>query len=67
MTMTTHAYDADLLQDRGSATTGVANATSHMAIIKRFAKFTLSLVLIATVVTAVMAIRVVAWFPPFHH
>jgi hypothetical protein len=67
MTVTTHAYDADLLQDRGSTTTGVANATSHVAMIMRFVKFALSLVLIAIVVTAVMAIRVVAWFPPFHH
>jgi hypothetical protein len=35
--------------------------------IKRFAGFALSMALIAIVMTAIMAIKVVAWFPPFHH
>ena len=67
MTMITHAHGRRLLQGHNVSTTDGSDAASHVAMIKRFAKFTLSIALIAIVVTAVMAIRGVAWFPPFHH
>jgi hypothetical protein len=50
-----------------SITCKAPDAAAHVAMLKRFAKFTLSLALIALAITAVMAIRVAAWFPPFHH
>jgi hypothetical protein len=67
MTMIIHARDHQLLRGYGVRTADASRGASHLAMIKRFAKFTLSIALIAIVVTAVMAIRVVAWFPPFHH
>jgi hypothetical protein len=67
MTMITHAHGRQLLQGYSVGTADASRATSHIAMIKRFAKFTLSMALIAIVMTAVMAIKVVAWFPPFHH
>jgi hypothetical protein len=66
MTMITHTHNPNLLH-RDASVAQQWDTASHVAIIKRFAKVTLSIVLIAIVVTAVMAIRVVAWFPPFHH
>jgi hypothetical protein len=67
MTMITHAHGRRLPHGYGASTTDGSNAASHIAMIKRFAKFTLSIALIAIAVTAIMAIKVVAWFPPFHH
>ena len=67
MTMITHAHGRQLLQGYHAGTADASNAASHVAMIKRFAKFVLSMALIAIVMTAIMAIRVVAWFPPFHH
>jgi hypothetical protein len=67
MTMMTHAHGRQLLQGHGIGTADAFPAASHIAMIKRFAKFVLSMVLIAIVMTAIMAIRVVTWFPPFHH
>jgi hypothetical protein len=61
MTMITHA------QGYSVGTADASRAASHIAMIKRFAKFTLSMAFIAIVMTAVMAIKVVAWFPPLHH
>jgi hypothetical protein len=66
MTMITHAH-SPLLQGHGVSNADGSTGASHLAMIKRFAKFTLSIALIAIVMTAIMAIRVVAWFPPFHH
>jgi hypothetical protein len=66
MTMMTHTHNPHLLQNHSSSA-GVSNAASHVAMIKRFAGFVLSMALIAIVMTAIMAIKVVAWFPPFHH
>ena len=65
MTMINHAQGHQFLQGHDAA--DGFPAASHIAMIKRFAKFTLSAALVAIVVTAIMAIRVVAWFPPFHH
>jgi hypothetical protein len=67
MTMTTHAHGRQLLQGYSVGTADASRAASHIAMIKRFAKFTLSMAFIAIVMTAVMAIKVVAWFPPLHH
>ena len=67
MTMMTHAHNPHMLQGHIVGATEVAGAQSHLATIKRFAKFALMLALFAIAVTGIMAIRVVAWFPPFHH
>jgi hypothetical protein len=67
MTMITHPHGRQMPQGRGVGAVDGFRAASHVAMIKRFAKFTLSAALVAIVVTAIMAIRVVAWFPPFHH
>jgi hypothetical protein len=67
MTMIAHTHGRQLLQGYGVSTAIGSGAAAHVAMIKRFVKFTLSIAFIAIVVTAVMAIRVVAWFPPFHH
>jgi hypothetical protein len=66
MTMMTHTHTPHLLQNHSSSTS-ISNAASHVAMIKRFARFVLSIALIAIVMTAIMAIKIVAWFPPFHH
>jgi hypothetical protein len=66
MTMMTHTHNPRLLQNH-SSTADVSNAASHLAMIKRFAKFVLAMTLFAVVLVGIMAIRVVAWFPPFHH
>jgi hypothetical protein len=67
MTTMTHAHGRQLPQDYAVGTADASRAASHVAMIKRFARFVLSMALIAIVMTAIMAIRVVAWFPPFHH
>jgi hypothetical protein len=68
MTMMTHAHSPHLLQDHSSSSTAdVSNATSHLAMIKRFAKFALTLVLFVLALAGIMAIRFLVWMPPFHH
>ncbi len=66
MTMMTHAHNPHLLRDHSSSATDVSDA-SHLVMIKRFARFALTLMLFAVALITVMAIRVVAWFPPFYH
>jgi hypothetical protein len=65
MTTMRHAHSPRLTQGRGIDAAGVSAASSHVAIIMRFAKFAAALALIAIAVAAIVAIRVVAWFPPF--
>ena len=67
MTMVTHTNARQMPQGRGVGAVASFHPASHVAMIKRFVKFTLSAALVAIVVTAIMAIKVVAWFPPFHH
>ena len=67
MTMMTHAHDPHMLQGHSVGATEIAGAQSHLAMIKRFVKFALTLVLFVLALAGIMAIRFVAWMPPFHH
>ena len=59
MTMLTHAGSPCLPQSRHEA--------SHAATIKRLGKSAVTIALLALVVTGVIGLRVVAWFPPLSH
>lgn len=63
MTMFVHAHSAHVLREMRSS---ASIAAPHTAMIRRFFKFVLAVVVFTAAVAGIMAIRVVAWFPHFH-
>lgn len=66
MTMLAHARSPQMLQGQDTRDASASVGTPHLAMIGRFFKFALGMLLFIAVVSAIMAVRVIAWFPHFH-